>query len=427
MKSFPVQVLTLVVLLPFATLTQAGEQVLTLEQAIMQVQRHPSLLASRANAEALSFKPAQVSGLPDPVLSLGALSFPVDTFKRNQENMTQLQVGISQAFPFPGTLDLAAQADAHLAEAAKLDTDEMRLQLINQVQHSWWNLFYLDRALEAVAHNKQLLKQLVKVAESKYKTGKGLQQDVLLAQLELSKLLDIEIQLTSSRAQEAVRLNQLLNQPSEHVIRLPKEASADLPTLPEATALMRQAMRFRPLLAKQQQLIEAAEAKVSLADKAYYPDFKLGASYGVRAGNPNTGVDRADLASVSLSMTLPFFSDVQDASLGMQQANLAKQGFAYEDAKQAVMAEIAQAKASYAQNKAQVALFKSGIIPQAQQTVASMRAAYQVNRVDFLNLMRAQITLYNYETQYWKALAGAKQALARLDAAVGKTMENTYE
>ena len=427
MKSFPVQMLALVLLFSFSTQTQASEQILTLEQAMMQVQQHPALSASRANAEALSYKPAQVGGLPDPVLSLGALSFPVDTFKRGQENMTQLQVGISQAFPFPGTLDLAAQADTHLAEAAKLDTDEMRLQLINRVQHSWWNLFYLDRALEAVAHNKQLLKQLVKVAESKYKTGKGLQQDVLLAQLELSKLLDIEIQLTSSRSQEAVRLNQLLNKPSEHVIHLPKEASADLPTLPEATVLMRQAMRFRPLLAKQQQLIEAAEAKVSLADKAYYPDFKLGVSYGVRAGNPNTGVDRADLASVSLSITLPFFSDVQDASLGMQQANLAKQGFAYEDARQAVMAEIAQAKASYAQNKAQVALFKSGIIPQAQQTVASMRAAYQVNRVDFLNLMRAQITLYNYETQYWKALAGAKQALARLDAAVGKTMENTYE
>ena len=49
-----------------------------------------------------------------------------------------------------------------------------------------------------------------------------------------------------------------------------------------------------------------------------------------------------------------------------------------------------------------------------------MLAAYQVNRVDFLNLVRAQITLYNYETQYWKALARANQSLARLDAAVGQ-------
>ena len=48
-----------------------------------------------------------------------------------------------------------------------------------------------------------------------------------------------------------------------------------------------------------------------------------------------------------------------------------------------------------------------------------MQAGYQVNKVDFLNLVRAQITLYNYETRYWKLLASAKGALAKLTAAVG--------
>ena len=50
---------------------------------------------------------------------------------------------------------------------------------------------------------------------------------------------------------------------------------------------------------------------------------------------------------------------------------------------------------------------------------ASMPAAYQVNKADFLNLVRAQVTLYNYETQYWKALSSGWQAWARLEAAVG--------
>ena len=44
--------------------------------------------------------------------------------------------------------------------------------------------------------------------------------------------------------------------------------------------------------------------------------------------------------------------------------------------------------------------------------------------VDFLNLVRAQLTLYNYETQYWKMLAAAHQALANLAAAVGKETIN---
>ena len=65
-------------------------------------------------------------------------------------------------------------------------------------------------------------------------------------------------------------------------------------------------------------------------------------------------------------------------------------------------------------------LFRS--IPQSEQTTAAMLAAYQVSKVDFLNLVRAQVTLYNYETQYWKALSSGWQAWARLEAAIGATI-----
>jgi outer membrane protein TolC len=49
-----------------------------------------------------------------------------------------------------------------------------------------------------------------------------------------------------------------------------------------------------------------------------------------------------------------------------------------------------------------------------------MLSGYQVNKVDFLNLVRSQITLYDYETQYWKSFSEVNQALARLTAAVGE-------
>ena len=49
-----------------------------------------------------------------------------------------------------------------------------------------------------------------------------------------------------------------------------------------------------------------------------------------------------------------------------------------------------------------------------------MLSGYQVNKVDFLNLIQSQITLYDYETRYWKSFSEAGQALARLTAAVGE-------
>jgi outer membrane protein TolC len=73
----------------------------------------------------------------------------------------------------------------------------------------------------------------------------------------------------------------------------------------------------------------------------------------------------------------------------------------------------------------QLTLFDQGIIPQARQTVESMLAGYQVGEVDFLNLVRSQVTLLNYELQYWKSFTEVNQSVARLKAAVGE--ENIYE
>jgi outer membrane protein TolC len=89
-----------------------------------------------------------------------------------------------------------------------------------------------------------------------------------------------------------------------------------------------------------------------------------------------------------------------------------------------VRAEISSATTDYFEARELFKLFQSGIVPQARQTVSSMLAGYQVSEVDFLNLVGSQVTLLNYEVQYWKALTEANQALARLDAAVGERVSN---
>jgi len=412
--------------LVFTNTVHAEAQILTLEQAKTMVLASAQVSARSEYVKAKSFMPEQVGSLPDPILSLGALSFPVDTFDRGQENMTQLQVGISQALPFPGKLGQLEASASYMAQAAAYDLDELKLQLLSQVQVRWWNIFYADRALEILEKNNGLLHQFIRIAETKYKTGKGLQQDVLLAQLELSKLLDNQIQWVSIRDQEQVQLNALLNQSASQTLVLSRDVDESLPTLIAEDKLIKQAFNARPMLAQQAQYIRSAQAQVNVAEKDFYPDFKLGASYGFRQANPVTGLDRTDLASITLSMSIPF-GESQDAKLGQRQAEAAQAEFNYQDVREKVSAEVAVEVANYARAKQQVSLFKQGIIPQAQQTVASMLAAYQVNKVDFLNLVRTQMTLYNYETQYWKVLAQAKQSLARLDAVVGKTVEISHE
>lgn len=395
---------------------------LSLEEAVkLAADSNPGLAGMHSRAEAMAEIPTQAGSLPDPVLSLNAMNLPVDSFSATQENMTQMQIGLSQALPFPGKLALRRQAASFEAQAADLDADEMHFALIRNVSVTWWNLFFLDRALSIVERNQQLLRQLIQVAETKYKTGQGLQSDVLLAQVELSKLLDVEISLQASRREQAAHINRLLNRPAGTRVALPQTVNETLPGSPDIQALRRQALQSRPVLASQQHILQAAQTRIALAEKDYYPDFKLATTYGLRSGiNPVNRTSRADFGSIMLSMNLPFFTDgKQHSALAQRKAEAARQQFRLQDERTQVDAEIEQALAAYRASREQALLFKTGIIPQANQTVASMLAAYQVNKVDFLNLVHAQITLYNYETQYWKALSSGWQAWARLEAATG--------
>jgi outer membrane protein, heavy metal efflux system len=405
----------------------ADDAVLTLRQALqVALANNPSLAQAGAKARALAEVPSQVGTLPDPVLSLNALNLPTDTFSLSQEAMTQMQVGIGVTLPFPGKLGLREQAAGYQAQAAQFGVDETRLVLGRDVRATWWNLFYLDRAIAIVRHNQDLLREFVKIAEAKYRTGQGMQSDVLLAQVELSKLLDIGIGLGAVRRSQAAALNALLGRSADSAVLLPQQADEKLPVAPEFSALHDVALQARPLLSAQRERVQAAQSQVALAEKDYYPDFKVGAAYGYRRGyNPN-GSPRADVASFTLSMNLPIFSgSKQDHELAQRRADELDAQYGLQDRLVQVDSEIEQALADYRADREKVLLFKTGIIPQASQTTAAMLAAYQVDKVDFLNLIRAQVTLYNYQTQYWKALSASWQAWARLQAAVGKPLAQT--
>lgn len=408
----------------------SNSDLLTLASAVTQAVRdNPNLAKMQARWKAMEAIPSQVGTLPDPTVSFNSLNLPTDTFDTSQEAMTQLQMGISQSIPFPGKLGLKEEAAEFEAEAASNDIDETRLRLIRDVKSTWWVVFYLDRALEIVTANKELLRQFIEIAQTKYSVGKGLQQDVLLAQLELSQLLNQEIQLVGTRRNEKVRLNALLDRPANRSVRLPKDIDKELPNIISEPELYQLADSSRPLLAKQRNKISAADTRVELAEKNYYPDFGLGAFYGFRGGNnPSSqgGGSRADFLSLRLSMSVPLFIDSKQ-SKGVEQrtAERLQQTYILQDEWNQVRAQISVALADYERAREQFILFKSGIIPQARQTVASMLAGYQVNKVDFLNLIRSQVMLFNHETKYWRALVEAKQSLAKLIAAVGE--EGVYE
>lgn len=404
----------------------AKADILHLSSALkIAVQENPNLAQMQARYSAMSTISAQVSSLPDPVISFNALNMPVDSFDLAQENMTQMQGGISQSIPFFGKLSLSAETADYQAEAAKYDVTELRLRLLSHVKQNWWMLFYLHRSLNIIHLNQNLLRQFIDIARTKYEVGEGLQQDVLLAQLELSKLLDKQIKTEAILKKYQAQLNALLSRPANQLIQLPIIVPETLAPLKNETLLYSAAENTRALLSSRRENIHAAQSRLKLAKKDLLPDFKVGVFYGGRVDN-TLGQTRADLLSVKVSMTVPIFAaSKQQKAIDQYNSELIQQRYLLKEQWNQTRADISSAYSEYQQHQQQAVLFKQGIIPQAKQTVASMLAGYQVNKVDFLNLVRSQVTLYNYEIQYWQTLSLAKQAAAQLIAIIGK--EEIYE
>ncbi|MEF3076616.1 TolC family protein [Methylobacter sp. Wu1] len=407
----------------------AGAQepaVLTLEAAAeLAVRDNPDLAQMLARARAMADIPSQAGTLPDPELSFSAMSLPVDNFDTRQEDMTQLLVGITQAIPFPGKLALREQAAAYEAAAAAHNAAEVRRRLLSDVKVTWWLIFYLDRALGIVDNNQSLLHQFVDIARTKYEVGEGLQQDVLLAQLELSKLLDQKINLAALRRNAAAKLNALLDRPANGDLELPADVAMQLPAVLPEDKLYAQAEASRAMLEGGRQDINAAQSRLELAKKDYLPDFMVDASYGAR-DDTLAGDRRSDLLSLGVRVNVPIFAAQKQAkAVDQRTSELMQQKYALQDQWNNVRSQISQSYSDYRRAREQFVLFETGIVPQAQQTVASMLSGYQVNKVDFLNLVRSQITLFDYQTQYWKAFTEANQSLAQLSAAVGS--DEIYE
>ncbi len=394
---------------------------ISLDDALfMALRNNPDLKALYSRYAAITNVPAQRGSLPDPVLSFNALNLPVDTFDLDQEAMTQMQVRLTQKLPFPGKLSLGREAAEKDVEALKLRIREFSLGLSKDVEETWWDLFYIKKALWIIGRNKKNIQQMVDVARAKYEVGRGLQQDVLLAQVELTTLFNEEAEFRGRYEAKKARLFRLLGKKEASCSALVFDKSPPrLSPPPERKGLLKLALRSRPLLGVRKKEIEASRKRLALSKKGYMPDFTLGAAYGFRQDGPN-GVKRPDFASFTLSMNIPIWAGSKQSRLVAQRSReVAEKMQLLRSAADEVRRQVESSLALYEASYQQAMLYKNSVIPQAQHTLASMMSGYEVNSVDFLNVIRARLALIRYEKGYWKSVSEAMKARARIAAATG--------
>ena len=111
-----------------AALTAAEFDLASVEA--MALERDAGLADLSARADALAQRAVADAQLPDPKFKLGLSNFPTNTFDRRQEPMTQLELGVVQAFPSVGTLAHRGERAGSMAQAAKASIAQRRLALL---------------------------------------------------------------------------------------------------------------------------------------------------------------------------------------------------------------------------------------------------------------------------------------------------------
>ncbi len=415
--------MTLVFLLtPFSvSVAQEGAAVSPSLQALIDeaLAHNPELESARERWEMFRHKEVPAQSLSDPRLTFALSSYPVDTFSSDDTPMTGNDLRIDQAFPFPGKLKARGEAARQQALWYKGVYEDARLQLVMKVKDSWYQIFYQDRAIAVTQKNMALLDDFIRLTETRYEVGEGLQQDVLKAQIERSKLMDRLFTLKQERESLLAEFNRLLARPSVTPLNVP----AEIPERQLAATLEEiqgTAEEHRPLFASYQALIGQYQSQKKLAELDYKPDFNLFAGYRFRDDDLSDG--GTDFISAGISINLPVWREKRTEQVAEADSGIRMARRQYEDFRHQVQSRVHDAYARVEKNRTLINLYNSGILPQARQTFEASLAAYQVGDVDFLSLLDSLMTLYRYEMDYFRAVSDHRRALAALEASSGQAV-----
>jgi len=412
----------------FSFAASAGERslevpdLLTLSWCLERArQASPTLERAMAIASAAQYRVAPAGALEDPRIAYEASNIPTGDFNFDSTPLSGHQLGLRQKLPYPGLLSSRKTAAKRGAEASGLVVEDQRFLTDGAVEMAWAELGFAQHALDITNRNIELLRQLSATAESRYRVGSGLQQDVLRAQVELTALLQEQLRRREAIERAESMLVEQLDLPAAS--RLPRTDElrllAETPPLePLLDSLDERSAR----LAAARKRIEAAKAKVRTAEIEGLPDIDLGIGYRIRKDVSGDTVDGDDFVSAGFTIRLPVDRSKWRARVAEQNANVRRTEAELRVVRAALISAIRRAHAKLTRASSEEALLELGLIPQARQSLESSRSAYETGQIEFLSLLDSQVRLLDAELRLVRARADRRRAFAALEAAAGEKL-----
>jgi len=404
----------------------AGYGAMTLQRAQqLAVNADTGIDQALQAAESMRADASAKSQLPDPVLILGAQNIPTDTFRFDQEPMTQFRVGVRQMFPQGDSLALQELKYSSQAASQQNSAQTRYLQVQRQVSEIWLETLFWVRARMILDQDEELFRQLLDVTHSMYSVGKVQQQDVLRAELELSRLQEKQIKANRAEQTQRAMLARWVGAEAQHASwpeTIPEFSVPDTlitfyhqqQRVIESTLVASELMKH-PMLSAMDQQVDEAGYDVKLAESQYSPNWGFELSYGYRDGNNNDGSPRSDLVSAMVTLSMPIFaSSRQDKSVQSSSYRQQSRRYALQDQLRQMSGGVDSLLSQLAQVDDQLRLFDQDILSKSSRQAEASLNAYQSGAASFGDVMRGYLGEQKDQLDYQRLLIDRQRLIAEM-------------
>ena len=395
------------------------------ELARYAVASNPRIQAARYHARALGARVPQAKSLPDPQLMTTVFLEEIQTAAGPQE----LALALSQKIPWFGKRAFRGQVAYYDAMAAYARATATELEVIEQVKLAYFDLYWLQGAIAETQRLEPRLEELIEVARTRYETnapGAGL-GTVLQAEVELAKLKGRLVELEEAHRRGQARLAGVLHLPSS--TRIEATEPVDRSQLAhQAEMLVALAESWQPELEARRREIRRDQASICLAQREYWPDVSLGATwYEIGSAGLSPVANGRDAVSLGIGVNMPIYRGRLDAAVREARYRTAASSRRFASESDRVGAEIAALYAQFREHDRMLGIIQSDILSRAEQTLELATESYRTGRQGFQQLIDVYRTLLSYRTELHRHVAAREQAIASLERAVGCSIADMAE
>jgi cobalt-zinc-cadmium efflux system outer membrane protein len=330
-----------------------------------------------------------------------------------------VSIGINQELSLYGKLQLRREAGQREAESLQRQRDNAARLLRDEISTLGFDYLLASKRQELAADLVKLNRELVVIAEERFKAGDIPELDLNLAKVELtraeSRLLEAGREQTPLRIKIAS-----LTGLSESDIKLSDTFST--PTVsPMTQDLVKMALSTRPDFLALSRERDKTETENRLAKAEELPNLTA----GIFAQWQRSSVEVGGLSSISsdtqlglrLSMPIPVF----DRNLNGQAAARSRLDAA--DSRKlalerSITAEVEAAVSRMSASERILTMFEQGIMPQLKENLKLTQEAYRVGEVGILSVIDEQKKFFEVNDSYLTAQYNKRAAAIKLETAV---------